>query len=380
MPQHFERSLERDLHVVRERIVEMAGYCERAVRGAVQAFLTRNRQQAYAVIIRDQRIDALEKEIDRLCLEFLVRQQPAGGLLRFAYTAIKVNAELERIGDYAQSIAHQAAKLSEIPFDLPGERFIQIADLAIVMLADAIRAFLDKDADLARRTIETEDTVDGLKTRLRNDLIGMYKDNRLPFEALDPCLTITRRLERVSDQARDICLEALYLSTGEYAKHAGTEIFRILMVDRHDAGAGPMAEALGERLGQSSFRFSSAGLDPRPPSDLTIQFMREHGFDLVRRAPRSLTALPDLDQYHVVIALAPEASKVLPRHAHKRIRLDWYLDDPALCTGTPEEIRQAHLAAFRFLEAHIRALVDAVLGEPATTSTPEAGSVTPVSA
>jgi phosphate transport system protein len=364
------------MDVVRDRLAEMASCCERAVRGAVQAFLERNRQQAYAVIIRDQRIDALEKEIDRLCLEFLVRQQPAGGLLRFAYTAIKVNAELERVGDYAQTIAHQAAKLSEVPFTVPNERFVQIADLAVAMLADSIRAFLDRDADLARRTIETEDTVDGLKTRLRTDLFGWYKANRLPFEALDPCLTITRRLERVSDQARDICLEVLYLCTGEYAKHSGTDTFRVLLVDGHDAGAGPMAEALGESLGRSQFRFSSVGLEPRPLPEFTLQFLREKGFDLARRAPKSLTAVPDLDQYHVVVALTPDANKVLPRHAHKRIRLDWHLDDPALEAGGPDQMRRAHEAAFQFLETHIRALVDAVLDEGQPPQTVNPGSPT----
>lgn len=363
MQQHLEQSLQREMDAVRHRIAEMAGYCQRAVRGAVQAFLRRDRQQAYAVIIRDQRIDALEKEIDRLCLEFLVRQQPAGSLLRFAYASIKVNAELERIGDYAQSIAHQAAKLSEVPFAIPDDRFNQIADLAITMVADSVRAFLDKDAALARRTIATEDTVDGLKTRLRNDLIRLYKDNQLPFEALDPCLTITRRLERVSDQARDICLEVLYLCTGEYAKHSGTDIFRVLLVDRHDAGAGPMAEALGERLGRPNFQFTSVGLDPRPLSPLTIEFMREKGFDLARRPSQSLTALPDLDQYHVLVALTPDANQVLPRNPHKRIRLDWHLDDPSLPTGTPEQMREAHETAFDFLETHLRALVGAVLDE-----------------
>ena len=376
MQHHLEQSLQREMDLVRDRLAEMAGRCQRAVRGAVQAFLERNRQRAYAVILRDQRIDALEKEIDRLCLEFLVRQQPAGGFLRFAYTSIKVNAELERVGDYAQSIAHQAAKLCDVPFEVPGERFVQITDLAVAMLADAVRAFLDRDAGLARRTIETEDTVDGLKTRLRTDLIRWYKENDLPFEALDPCLTITRRLERVSDQARDICLETLYLCTGEYAKHSGTDLFRVLLVDRHDAGAGPMAEALGERLGRSKFRFCSAGLDPRPLGEYTLQFMREKGFDLARRAPRSLTALPDLDQYHVVVALAPDANKVLPRHAHKRIRLDWHLDDPALGAGTPDQMRRSHEAAFQFLETHLRALVDAVLDEGPPPPTVKPGSPT----
>ncbi len=359
----LDQSLQREVDQIRARLADMATRCQRAVREAVQALLERNHQRAYAVIIRDQAIDGLEKEIDRLCLEFLVRQQPAAGHLRFAYSSIKVNAELERVGDYAQSIAHQAAKLSDIPFEIPADRFLQITDLAVGMLADAMRAFLTEDAALARTTIETEDTVDGLKTRLRTDLMRWYRENRLPFEALDPCLTITRRLERVSDQARDICLETLYLCTGEYAKHLGTGTVRVLLVDRHDAGAGPMAEALGASLARGKFGFASAGLDPRPIAPATIEFMKAKGFDLSRRASRALTEVQELDRYHVLVALAPEVRKVLPRQAHKRILLDWSVPDPALAEGSPETVQEIHQTAYRFLEEHVHALVAAVLDE-----------------
>src|SRR6185436_3099477 len=122
MATHYEESLQRDLDRIRGKVAEMANLAEGA------------RQLASSVILRDQRIDALEKEIDRLCLEFIVRQQPVARHLRFAYVTIKINQEVERIGDYAESIAKQTLKLSNLQCAVPLERFRQIAGMSIPML------------------------------------------------------------------------------------------------------------------------------------------------------------------------------------------------------------------------------------------------------
>ena len=109
-----------------------------AATGVAGGVVKQDRQLAYAVILRDRRIDELEKEIDRLCLEFIVRQQPVAKHLRFAYIAIKINQEIERIGDYAESIAKQVLKLTRVRSwscrELPGDR-----GAAIPMLRDAAR-------------------------------------------------------------------------------------------------------------------------------------------------------------------------------------------------------------------------------------------------
>ena len=104
---HYEETLQRDIERIRAKVRQMGSLAEAALKTSMRALVERNRQTAYSVIVRDQRIDELEKEIDRLCLEFIVRQQPVAGTLRFAYAAIKINSELERVGDYAESIARQ---------------------------------------------------------------------------------------------------------------------------------------------------------------------------------------------------------------------------------------------------------------------------------
>src|SRR6185295_12589454 len=135
------------------------------------------------VILRDQYIDELEKEIDRLCLEFLVRQQPVAGHLRFAYATIKINAELERIGDYAESIAKQYLKLSSMSHRFAAESFVPIAELSIPMVGNAIQAFVKQDAPLARATMEVEAEVNRVRDGMMKELLLAEKEGRIPPEA-----------------------------------------------------------------------------------------------------------------------------------------------------------------------------------------------------
>src|SRR5207249_8050546 len=131
----------------------MGELAERSLRDCMKALEEKNRVLAYSVILRDQRIDELEKEVDRLCLEFLVRQQPVAGPLRFVYATIRINLELERVGDYAEGIARQILKLTSMDVAVPFERFQEIANLSIPMLRDAVKSFVDQDTELARKTM-----------------------------------------------------------------------------------------------------------------------------------------------------------------------------------------------------------------------------------
>src|ERR1041384_3456778 len=152
MRSHYEETLQRDTKVIQTKITQMAKLAERALWDTLKALVERNRQLAYSIILRDQYIDELEKEIDRLCLEFLVRQQPVALHLRFAYATIKINLELERIGDYAESIARQALKVSALHDKLPLPLFTELADVSIPMLRNAVNAFVEQDPKLARDT------------------------------------------------------------------------------------------------------------------------------------------------------------------------------------------------------------------------------------
>jgi phosphate transport system protein len=365
MNTHYEETLQRDIDRIRRKVTEMAGLGEHALRSCLQALGERNRQLAYSVILRDQRIDELEKEIDRLCLEFIVRQQPVAGTLRFAYAAIKINLELERVGDYAESMARNILSLSDMDVQIPQERFVQIAELAIPMLHDAVRAFVAQDADLARKSMEKEDAVDMLRHEMNAELVQRLATGKLPVEALTPLMNIVNRFERVADQAKSIAQEVLYACTGEYAKHRGTEVYRVLFVDEHNSCRSQMAEAVGNSLGQPKFIFASAGLEPWRMDPATVTFLRDKGLDVSRAVPRGVDQVPNLDHYQVVVALADQARKVFPPPPTKVVCLDWSTPDPSTVHGTTDEVRAAYEATFQFLRSHLQDLVEAILGDEA---------------
>jgi phosphate transport system protein len=359
---HLEWLLQRDIDLIRSKLLEMARLDEEALTRAFHAFLKRGRQAAYSVILRDQDVDALETELDRLCLEFILRHQPAGGHLRFVYSASKVVNELERVGDYAESIARQVLVIGDRAFEVPTDRFSEIANLAIPMLHNAVRAFVDKNPDLARTTMAVERRVNQVRDSLSDDLVRWRQEGRLPLEALAPLITVARRFERVSDQATNICEEALYSATGEYLRHRPYEGFRVLFVDETNGCLSRIAAAIGSALGAKRFTFSSAGITAGDVDPQTVRFLAEKGIDISHQAPTSVSEIPDLDQVHVIVALCKGAEQAIPRRPAKNVGLDWFMPDPSEMHGTPEEIRAAYERTFETLSLNIRDLVQAIIG------------------
>jgi phosphate transport system protein len=358
---HLEATLQRDIDRISSKIHEMARLAERALRGALQAMAEANRQLAYSVILRDQRIDELEKEVDRLCLEFIVRQQPVGRHLRFAYATIKVNAQLERVGDYAESIARQVLNLCNIEAPLPCDLFIPIANLAIPMVGSAAEAFTTQSPELARRTLESEEDVDRLRHRLSHELLQLRLENKIPLEALAPLNNILNRFERVADQARNICQDVLYMCTGEYVKHLGSDVYRVLFVDDDNNSISQIAECIGYALNQPLFVFTSAGLERRSVDAVTLDFLRKKGLNVERQNSKELKQVPYLDQYHIIIALSRSAQAAFPPPPTKVVCLDWSAACPSLDGVTDGEVEAALERTYRFLHDHVQDLVEAVL-------------------
>ena len=359
---HLEASLQHDIDLIRTRMLEMVALDEQALTRALHAFLKRDRQLAYSVILRDQDVDALDTELDRLCLEFILRHQPAAGHLRFVYSASKIVNLLERIGDYAESIARQVLLISSMPFEVPTDRFNEIANMAIPMLHNAVHAFVDKNPDLARATMASEPRVNQVRDALNADLVDWRSEGRLPLEALAPLITVARRYERVSDQATNICEQALYFATGEYLRHIPREGYRVLFVDDTNGCLSRIAEAIATQIGAKRFLFSSAGLTAGAVDPQTIWFLAEKGVDISHQPSRSIEQVSDFDQVQVIVALSKEAEKAFPHKPTKTLGLHWLVPDPSQVHGTPEEVRAEYERAHKTLTNHIRDLVQAILG------------------
>jgi phosphate transport system protein len=358
---HYEEHLQRDIELIRSRIRAMAQLADRALRDSLRALVEENLTLAYSVILRDQYIDESEKEIDRLCLEFLVRQQPVAGHLRMAYATIKINLELERIGDYAESIARQVLKVSALHDKLPIADFQALADVSLPMLRNAVKAFVEQDARLARESMDEEDKADMLRAKLDAGLLQLFQSGAIPVTALNPLQTIARRFERVADQAKNICEETLYMCTGEYMKHRKAEVLRVLFVDENNSCRSQMAEGIANALNAEGFVFSSAGLEARALDWRTVEFLKEKGIDISRHVPKAVGQIPHLDHYQVIIALAKDAKKIFPPTPTKTVGLDWTVEDPSRLSGSLADVRAAYEQTFQYISTHVRELVQALV-------------------
>jgi arsenate reductase len=182
------------------------------------------------------------------------------------------------------------------------------------------------------------------------------------MSAFTPLRTIARRLERASDQAKNICEEAVYVATGEYSKHADSDVWRMVFIDEHNHCRSQMAEAIGHSLGQPKFVFASAGLDPSPIDRGTIEFLKTKNIHIEGATSRSVEQVPNLDAAQIIVALDPAAKRAFPKPT-KAVCIDWSLDDPSAVTGSDEEKHEAYEKTFEALHRHISDLCEAVLGD-----------------
>ncbi|RJP90118.1 MAG: phosphate transport system regulatory protein PhoU [Desulfobacteraceae bacterium] len=362
MQSYLNELLERGILRIRNNVQEMSQLAEKALQDCVKALVEKDRKLAYAVILRDYYIDEKEKEVDRLCLEFIVRQQPVALPLRFAYNTIRINLQIERVGDYAVSIARSLIQLKKSVPEAIKDDIIDMAKISILMLHEATRAFLEQDIELAKKNIAVDDTVDELRTKCNQKLASLFLKQEIPLEDFDSLTTIVRRFERVSDQASNICLEVLHMCTGENPKHPGAAAFRILFLSNYNACRSLMAEIIAEGMDQPRFIFTSAGLSPRPVAESTLKFMKTKGFDLSRVAPRAFHSVPNLEYYDVIIVFSKEAMKAFPPDARKMIILDWTMDDPSQVQGSTEIITAAYEETYQTIKSHLNDLIGAIIG------------------
>jgi protein-tyrosine-phosphatase len=209
--------------------------------------------------------------------------------------------------------------------------------------------------------MESEDAVNQLRHQLSHELLQMRQDGRIPLEALTPLHNILNRFERVADQAKAISQDVLYLCTGEYVKHLGSDVYRVLFVDDQNSSASQIAESIGSSLNQPFFVFSSAGLERKSVDPETMAFLKKKGSDIVRQSSKALDQIPYLDQYQIIVALSKDAQTAFPPPPTKVVCLDWsgVYATPNSGEGDSPDAGFEHM--YRFLHDQITDLVQAVL-------------------
>jgi phosphate transport system protein len=214
------RVLDRELDVLRDRLLLLGGETETAIERAIYALSERDSETAKAVLKDDDAIDDLEVEIDRLCVDILALRQPAARDLRFVISVAKITPVLERIADHACNIARAVIDLNDEPqlktyVDLPS-----MANHAATMLNSALDAFTKNDASAARRVIELDDAIDESYNRIFHDLIDMMVADSTTTTRAARLLFVAKHIERIADYVTDICELTVYMTEAEFIKHS----------------------------------------------------------------------------------------------------------------------------------------------------------------
>jgi len=212
---HFQEELEH----LKTRLLEMGGLAEEQVRLSIKALVDRDRDLIERVLQADEPINKLHIEIDGRCFTLLALHQPMAVDLRAIVSAVKINTDLERVGDLAVNIAEAATRYATHP---PVKKLIDIPRMATIaqsMLRDALDAFVRRDTTLAQRVLDQDDTLDDLKTQIFRELLTyMLQDPSTIEPALDLIL-VSRHLERIGDHATNIAEDVIFIVSARDVRH-----------------------------------------------------------------------------------------------------------------------------------------------------------------
>jgi phosphate transport system protein len=216
MHRHFEE-IEEEL---KERVLTMGRLVEEMIRSAVQGLVERRPEPLEEVTRAEGQVNSLHIEVDDRCLKLIALHQPAAGDLRFIIAALKINSDLERIGDQAVNVSQTAARLLQSPplarelLDLP-----RMAETAQGMLKDSLDAFVKKDAELARSVLEQDDAEDELKRASFQELLGIMQSDAAAIERALSLVLIARNLERIADHTTNIAEDVIFMVHGKDIRH-----------------------------------------------------------------------------------------------------------------------------------------------------------------
>jgi len=215
MTRHIERQIEH----LKERILRLGTLVEEAISKSITALINRYVPLAQRVMANDEEIDRMEVEVEEECLKLLALYQPVAADLRLVVAMLKINNDLERMGDLAKNIAKRVSQLAEHkPLDLPPE-IRTMAMQAQDMVKQCLDAVVRGDPALARLVREEDDLVDDGRQRIQRRVMQGIKDDPEAVESLLRINSVSKHIERIADMATNIAEDVIYMVEGEIVRH-----------------------------------------------------------------------------------------------------------------------------------------------------------------
>lgn len=218
----MQRFFDEELKVLKEKILRMGAMVEEQIAHAIKALVERDSGLARKVIANDHKVNAMDVEVDEDCLSLIALHQPMAGDLRFLTTAMKISTELERMSDLAENISERAIELNEEPQLKPYIDIPRMAEHAQRMVKEALDAFVNRDAVLARKVCGNDDFIDSLTHQIFRELLTYMIEDPHTISRAVRITFIAKYLERIADHATNVAELVVYLVEGKIIRHTGT--------------------------------------------------------------------------------------------------------------------------------------------------------------
>ena len=220
------RHFQEDLETLKERLLAMGGLAEERVKESVRGVKERDHAALDAVLAGDEPINDLHMEVDDRCFKLLALHQPMAADLRVIVAAVKINTDLERVGDLAVNIAEAGKRYLQHPPVKPLIDIPRMGDLAQKMLRDALDAFVRRDMVLAEAVLAADDTLDGLKSQIFRELLTYMLQSPETIEPALDLILISRHLERIGDHATNVAEDVIFILSAKDVRHHQGDLSR----------------------------------------------------------------------------------------------------------------------------------------------------------
>ena len=352
---HYEERLAQDLARIKDKVADLAQNVETAIQNALQALFSADEKLAYEVVLNDHAINRASRGLDKLCHKFFAVHLPSAGLLRYISATMRANLGLERIGDYAVTICRESVQIGHPPQDTIAKDMARLSDDTQETLKQAISAFNNSDADLAKNNIEQARDVTREFDSVFKELIN--QETKLPVQEMLYDLVIFTMLSRVVDQAKNICEETVFAVTGETK---APKTYHVLFLDQDNATLAPMAEAIARKNFPEWGAYASASKQAvNATNSHLVRFLEERGIKNPS-PPTTLDPTADLSDCHVIVSLQGPVKSYIDTIPFSTIALEWEAGDPP--TDSDDTAAQFE-KLYRTLALQIQDLMDTIHGE-----------------
>jgi len=216
---HIYKAFDLELKELKEKLLYEGGLVEKAIQNAIRSLLERDSDRAKSVIDNDDIVNSIEIEVDELCLKLLALRQPAARDLRFITTAIKINYDLERIGDMAVNICERVQELNQEPQLKPYIDLPKMAEIVQLMVKESLDAFVKEDVQLALKVTRDDEQVDQLLDQIFRELLTYMMQDMRTISRATRLLFISKYLERMADHAVNIAELVIFMVEGKIIRH-----------------------------------------------------------------------------------------------------------------------------------------------------------------